>query len=110
MKILLLMLLGALALKRVEAIDVNASTALETLSQQEMNELVNLHNRLRRSVGAANMAEISWDSSLALEAQNYANECPSESSKDLDQDLGESIDWATKHVSATGLRKQFITF
>jgi len=45
------------------------------LTSEEKDLLLKLHQKTRKDVGASNMQPIEWSSTLASEAQEYADEC-----------------------------------
>jgi len=46
-----------------------------SLSSEEKDLLLDLHRKTREAVGASNMQPLNWSSTLASEAQEYAEEC-----------------------------------
>jgi len=64
------------------------------MSYDQINLMINEHNKYRRLVQSTNMQEIKWDSQLARSAQDHANKCVFEHTSASVRSFGENL-WAS---------------
>ncbi|XP_075231252.1 salivary antigen-5-like [Lycorma delicatula] len=121
--LILLFVLSAICLTTAHARCKMIKTA--GLSYQEKEDIVNMHNYLRKVVAlglvagqppASNMLEMVWDEELAYKAQNWADQCPTGHDSDKARrvsrfPVGQNIatTWSSPRPDAYGEHPDFIS-
>ncbi|XP_012668956.1 cysteine-rich secretory protein 3-like [Otolemur garnettii] len=75
--VLLFLTVGLLPSSPANGYEDSKSTTLLTNHIQVQSEIINIHNKFRRSVSppASNMLKMEWSSEAAVNAQKWANQC-----------------------------------
>ncbi|XP_055346968.1 cysteine-rich secretory protein 2-like [Paramacrobiotus metropolitanus] len=72
---------------------------VNSVSKDQITEIVNLHNKYRSSVKSRDMRKLKWNTDAAKSAQRWADTCPDGHNKDTDRQTpgfgkcGQNIAW-----------------
>jgi len=80
------------------------------LSQEEQNQILDLHNQYRANVNpkATNMEKMYWSKQLEATARKYASTCPGAPSEEAEEGaIGENLAWAWPSLTVEGVMKEW---